>query len=70
MPNEVAQARNATATPTALLVTGLLPKGAPFSHPAPLPGTGRDGQPILVLALAATLLLGGAVIRGRTQARR
>ena len=97
LPNEVAQARNATGARTSVLVTALLPKGAPLSQPvqpaapapapvapppaappetiAPppqpiaLPDTGRDGWPMPVLALAAVLLLGGASIRRRMQAR-
>ncbi|HSH77882.1 MAG TPA: hypothetical protein VLA19_05040 [Herpetosiphonaceae bacterium] len=35
LPNEVAQARNATTTRTTVLATALVPKGAPFSLPAP-----------------------------------
>ena len=35
LPNEVAQARNATGTRTSVLATALLPKGAPLSHPVP-----------------------------------
>ena len=35
LPNEVAQARNATGTRTSVLLTALLPKGAPLSHPVP-----------------------------------
>jgi len=97
LPNEVAQARNATGARTSLLTTALVPKGAPLSHPVPapvpapapapvpapapaepqpipqpvaLPDTGRDGLPMSVLALATMLVIGGAVIRRRRQARR
>ena len=35
LPNEVAQARNATGSRTSVLATALLPKGAPLSHPVP-----------------------------------
>jgi LPXTG-motif cell wall-anchored protein len=35
LPNEVAQARNATGARTTVLATALLPKGAPLSHPVP-----------------------------------
>ena len=88
MPNEVAQARNATGTRTSVLATALLPKGAPLSQPVPaavpapappeavapppveLPDTGRNGHPTPVLALATVLLLAGAALRRRMQARR
>ena len=102
LPNEVAQARNVTGARTTVLVTGLLPRGAPFSQAAPaaapapapapapaepqppalpetsgpvpqpveLPNTGMDRRPMPVLVVAAVLLLGGAAVRRRMQARR
>jgi len=45
LPNEVAQARNATGTRTSVLATALLPQGAPLSHPvsAPVPAPAPSG---------------------------
>ena len=45
LPNEVAQARNATNARTRSLVTALLPKGAPLSHPVASPAA--PGPPTL-----------------------
>ena len=51
LPNEVAQARNATTMRATLMATALLPRGVPLSQPvsappAPLPNTGVEAAPV------------------------
>jgi quercetin dioxygenase-like cupin family protein len=84
-PGQLAQARNASAAPTRVMATYLLPAGAPLSNPqaapgaahsdAPLPAAlpntaeGQQEIPFWPIAAAAGLLLAGVGIR-RHLARR
>jgi quercetin dioxygenase-like cupin family protein len=68
IPTQVVQARNVSGAPTRVMVSYLLPAGAPLSEPqaapgvvpASLPNTGEAplGFPVELLALAGAALLG------------
>jgi LPXTG-motif cell wall-anchored protein len=79
VPNQLAQARNASGAPTRVMASYLLPSGAPLSHaqaaptaPAQLPNTG-EGSAVattwLSLLAGAGLLTGGWWIRRRPARR-
>jgi quercetin dioxygenase-like cupin family protein len=79
-PGVVVQAVNAGGTPATVLVTNLLPKGAPLSSPAAapaapavhpsMPRTGAGGLEPSTLSGVVALLAGGGLVAGARLARR
>jgi quercetin dioxygenase-like cupin family protein len=71
VPGVVFQATNAGSTPATVMVTYLVPKGAPLASPvASMPHTGAGGMATELLGAWPALVAGGGLVVGAWLARR